>query len=355
MKTILLTGGGTAGHVTPNIALIPRLRELGFVIHYIGTKNGIEKQLIERENIPYHSISAGKLRRYLDARNFSDIFRIVHGFTQAIGLIKRIKPDVVFSKGGFVSCPVVWAAWLLRIPVIIHESDMTPGLANRLSQPFAKKICYTFPETEKYIQKHKGKFTGIPIRSELFSGNADTGRKLCGFTASKPVILVIGGSLGSGRINEAVRTSLNTLIKRYQICHICGKGNLDKTLTGIKGYVQFEYVNEEQPHLFAMADVVVSRAGATTIHEILALKKPNLLIPYPATYSRGDQIQNARSFEKQGFSCVLEEENLTTESFIESINKVFNDRNKYIRAMSARSQEKGTERIINLIVEYAGK
>jgi UDP-N-acetylglucosamine--N-acetylmuramyl-(pentapeptide) pyrophosphoryl-undecaprenol N-acetylglucosamine transferase len=315
----------------------------------------MEKQLIEHEGIPYHGISAGKLRRYLDVKNFSDLFRIAHGFTQAIGVIKKVKPDVVFSKGGFVSCPVVWAAWLFRIPVLIHESDMTPGLANKLALPFARKICYTFPETGKYIAKDKGIFTGIPIRLSLFSGNADTGRKLCGFNAGKPVIMVIGGSLGSGRINEAVRTSLKTLLNKYQICHICGKGNIDQSYSKLNGYMQFEYVSGEQPHLFAMADIVVSRAGSTTIHEILALKKPNLLIPLPSASSRGDQIQNALSFEKQGFSLVLPEERLVPETFVESIDKVFAGREKHIRAMNAGNQGMSTEEIIKLITKYAGK
>ena len=272
MKSIVLTGGGTSGHVTPNIALVPKLKSKGYNIYYIGSKNGIEKQLIEKEGIPYYGISAGKLRRYFDVKNFTDIFRIVGGFGQALSILRKIKPDVVFSKGGFVSCPVVWAAWSLRIPVIIHESDMTPGLTNKLSMPFAKKVCYTFPETEKYLVQQKACFTGLPVREEITSGDRIKGYKLCGFSGIKPVVMVIGGSQGSEIINKTVRSALTELLQNYQVVHICGKGNTKAELEKIKGYKQFEYVNEELPHIFACADIFISRAGATVLFEILSVK-----------------------------------------------------------------------------------
>jgi len=346
LKRILLTGGGTAGHVTPNVALIPLLREHNFEIHYAGTRRGIEFELISRENIPFHFVSAGKLRRYFDFKNITDIFRIALGFIQSIILIARIRPSVVFSKGGFVSCPVVWAAWLFRRPVVIHESDITPGLANRLSIPFAKAICYSFPETARHLTTNTGVHTGIPIRQSLFGGTAEEGRKICGFEDTKPVIMIIGGSLGSQVVNAVVRESLSTLLHEFNICHICGKGN---KVEDQKGYRQFEYVNTELTHFFAMADIVVSRSGATTLFELLALRKPALLIPLASNASRGDQILNARSFENQGYSHVLQQENLTSETLITALSAAFNDRKKMISAMDCSSVSDGVESVVKVI------
>lgn len=226
MKRIILTGGGTAGHVTPNIALIPKLRELGYDIQYIGSYNGIEKELIEPFGIPYHGISSGKLRRYFSLQNFTDPFRVIKGFGEARKLIKSLKPDVIFSKGGFVSVPVVLAGKRCKVPVIIHESDMTPGLANKLAIPSAVKVCCNFPETLDALPEGKSVLTGSPIRQELLTGDKDAARKMCGFTDEKPVILVIGGSLGAVAVNEAVRAALPELLKQFQIIHLCGKERL---------------------------------------------------------------------------------------------------------------------------------
>ena len=304
MKKIVLTGGGTAGHVTPNIALLPKLRELGYEIHYIGSYDGIEKKLIADFDIPYYGISTGKLRRYFDVKNFTDPFRVVKGFSEAKKILKQIKPDIVFSKGGFVSVPVVRAAASLKIPCIIHESDMTPGLANKLCIPVATKVCCNFPETLQNLPADKAVLTGSPIRGELTKGNKIAGLDLCGFSANQPVIMVIGGSLGAANVNKAVRDALPALLKDFQVVHLCGQGKVDNLLLNTKGYKQFEYVKAELKDLFAMADVVISRAGANAICELLALKKPNLLIPL-VSGSRGDQILNAKSFEAQGFSLSL--------------------------------------------------
>ncbi len=200
MKRIVLTGGGTAGHVTPNIALLPKLRELGYDIHYIGSYEGIEKKLIEDVNVPYYGIASGKLRRYFDPKNFSDPFRVLKGYGEARKILKKLKPDVVFSKGGFVAVPVVLAAKHLHIPVIIHESDMTPGLANKISLSAATKVCCNFPETMGYIPEGKAVLTGSPIREELLHGNKLAALNLCGFAANKPVILVIGGNQGFSEV-----------------------------------------------------------------------------------------------------------------------------------------------------------
>ena len=327
MKHIVLTGGGTAGHVTPNIALIPRLQELGYQISYIGSYDGIEKKLIEDLNIPYYGISSGKLRRYFDPKNFSDPFRVLKGFTEASRLLKQLKPDIVFSKGGFVTVPVVIAAKRRKIPAIIHESDMTPGLANKLCIPAASKICCNFPETVSCLPADKAVLTGTPIRQELLSGN-----KL-------------------EALNNAVRQVLPELLKDFQVIHLCGKDKLDTSLQNTEGYVQFEYIKKELPDLFALADVIISRAGANAICEISSLAKPNLLIPLSANASRGDQILNARSFEKQGYSMVLEEEELTPEKLLDAVHHLYENRQTYIDAMSQSGHTDSIEKIISLIQE----
>ena len=320
MKRIILTGGGTAGHVTPNIALLPRLKELNYDIHYVGSYNGIEKELIEQFGIPYHGISTGKLRRYFSLQNFTDPFRVVKGLDEARKLVKILKPDVIFSKGGFVSVPVVLAGKSRKVPTIIHESDMTPGLANKLSLSSATKVCCNFPETLEHLPEGKAVLTGSPIRQELLSGDKFKALELLHFTSDKPVIMIVGGSLGAVAVNNAIRAILPELLEKYQIIHLCGKGKVDETLLNIEGYAQFEYIKDELKDLFAITDVVISRAGANAICELLALHKPNLLIPLSANASRGDQILNARSFERQGFSMVLEEEEITNEILLGAIN-----------------------------------
>ena len=296
MKKIVLTGGGTAGHVTPNIALFPALKEAGYEISYIGSYAGMEKQLIEEQNIPYYGISSGKLRRYKDLRNLTDPFRVIKGYAQSVSLLRKIKPDVVFSKGGFVSVPVVLAAKRLRIPA-----------------------------------------------------------RLCGFTMDKPVILVVGGSSGSKFINDAVRGLLDDLLANYQIIHLCGKGNIDKLYNNRSGYVQFEYAGKELRDMFALSSLVISRAGANAICELLALHKPNILIPLSAAASRGDQILNARSFEKQGYSYVIEEENLTKETLDAAIKKVMTEKETYISNMKSSQQLDSIHTILKLIEEASEK
>ncbi len=349
MKRIVLTGGGTAGHVTPNIALLPSLVGEGYDIHYIGSYEGIEKTLIEELDIPYHGISSGKLRRYFDPKNFSDPIKVVKGYFEAASILKKLKPDVVFSKGGFVSVPVVLAAKRKKIPVIIHESDITPGLANKLSIPSASKICANFPETLKYLPEGKAVLTGTPIRQELFSGNKLLGLDFCGFNRSKPVILVVGGSTGSVAVNTAVRNALPALLTKYQVIHLCGKDKLDKSYDGTPGYVQYEYIKKELSNILDAADLVISRAGANAICELLALRKPNLLIPLSAASSRGDQILNAASFEKQGYSYVLKEEDLTKESLLKGVEYVFAHKQTYVDAMTKSKLNNSIETIMALI------
>ena len=351
MKKIVLTGGGTAGHVTPNIALLPSLKEASYEVYYIGSYNGIEKKLIEDIGIPYYGISSGKLRRYFDIKNFSDPFRVIKGFGEANSLMKSIKPDVVFSKGGFVAVPVVLAAKKNKIPAIIHESDMTPGLANRICIPSATKVCCNFKETLELLPEGKAVLTGTPIRKELFEGDRKRAASFCNLDANKPSILVIGGSSGSVVINNVIRESLDDITDNFQVIHLCGKGNLDESLEGRPGYVQFEYISKELRDLFALCDLVISRAGANAICELLALKKPNILIPLSKAASRGDQILNAKSFKKSGFSYVLEEEELTKASLKAAIRDVSAHKEHYIKAMEESEMSDSIGTIMKLIEE----
>lgn len=353
MKRIVLTGGGTAGHVTPNIALLPALKKEGYDVHYIGSYDGIERKLIEEMDIPYYGISSGKLRRYFDPKNFSDPFKVIKGYLEASSLLKKLKPDVVFSKGGFVAVPVVLAAKRRDVPSVIHESDMTPGLANKICIPYASKICANFPETVKYLPEGKAVLTGTPIRQELFSGNKLKGLDFCGFTVNRPILLVVGGSTGSVVVNEAVRSVLPQLLKKYQVIHLCGKDKTDEKLNHTDGYVQYEYIKKELSDLLDAADVVISRSGANAICELLALRKPHILIPLSAASSRGDQILNAESFERQGFSYVIKEEALTPATLLEAIETVYNNKKTYIESMSQSKLNNSIESIVDIIKEVS--
>lgn len=353
VKKILFTGGGSAGHVTVNLALIPHFLEDGWSVEYMGSENGIERQLLASfPHIPYYGISTGKLRRYKDWRNIQDPFRVVKGIGQAYRLIQKSKPNIIFSKGGFVSVPVVLGAWLNRVPVLIHESDLTPGLANRIAIPFAAGVCTTFPETADHLKKSKIHHVGAVIREEIKQGRTDRGRAFCRFTSSKPVLLIMGGSLGARKINETVRRSLHSLTEHFQIVHLCGKGQLDETISS-PGYRQYEYINEELPDVLAMSDLVVTRAGSNSIFEFLSLRKPMLLIPLTKEQSRGDQILNARSFEDSGYGKILYEESLTPDSLIDSITQLFENRETYIGNMMKNEQKDALTAVYQLIKQSA--
>ena len=429
-RKIVRTGGGTAGHVTPNIALLPSLREAGYEIAYVGSEDGIEKELMLDCGVSYIGVPTGKLRRYFDLKNFTDPFRVIKGFSEARKFLKSYKPDVVFSKGGFVSVPVVRAAASLRIPCVIHESDMTPGLANKLCYSAAAKICCNFPETMEKLPGKKAVLTGTPIRAELFSGDREEGLRICGFAkdavisaaeasapkasasetpasetcaaktsaseavsaastdssenvpgivpeiipdivpeiapeiapdivpdTGKPVLMIMGGSQGAQSVNEAVRKHLDELLRDFRVIHLCGAGKYDASLDNVEGYRQFEYVKDDLKHLFAAADVIVSRAGANAIFEILALQKPNLLIPL-SVGTRGDQILNARSFEAQGFSKVLvesEEEGVLDKKLVSTVRALYSEREKYIAAMAGAGQQNAIPTILDLLDGLAGQ
>lgn len=353
---IIMTGGGTAGHVTPNLALVPKLKENNFEVKYIGSKDGIEKEIINDANIPYYEISSGKLRRYFDMKNFSDPFKVMKGVMQAKKILSKEKPDVIFSKGGFVAVPVVIAASMKKIPVISHESDLTPGLANKLSSPFCDKLCVTFRESLKYVKDGKGVLTGTPIRKEIFEGSKIKGKSICAFRDDKEILLIIGGSLGSKNINDAVRRDLDTLLKTFNIIHLCGKGNVDESLRNKSGYVQFEYVKEDLTHLLTAADFIISRAGANVIFELLALRKPTLLIPLSKKSSRGDQILNANSFDKEGFSLVLDEDEMIEKNnLVEMVEKLRNSKAELSKNMHLSEMSNGVEAIFKVIMHSIEK
>ena len=354
MPSIVFTGGGTAGHVAPNMPLIREFSHKGWDVAYIGSAQGIEKEMIQPLGIPFHAVSSGKLRRYLSIKNFLDPFKIVLGILQCFFLLYKLKPAIVFSKGGFVAFPVVVGAWLNRIPVVAHESDMSPGLANRLCFPFVNKICLTFDAGKKHF-KEQGKIvvTGTPIREQLFHGISSRGLELCGFNAQKPCLLVIGGSLGAGSINRSIREALPKLIETYQVIHICGKGKVDTTLNAVGGYKQFEYVNEDLADLFAAASVVVSRAGANSLYEILALGKPHVLIPLSAQVSRGDQIQNAKYFQGLGISRVIDDSSLNADTLLATLNDLTLNKSDIDNKIKALNIKSATDQIVVIIEEQA--
>ncbi|QYR20764.1 undecaprenyldiphospho-muramoylpentapeptide beta-N-acetylglucosaminyltransferase [Paenibacillus sp. sptzw28] len=354
-RRILFTGGGSAGHVTVNAALIPAFIAQGWDVSYMGSMHGIESQLIQRfSGVAYHGISTGKLRRYADVQNLKDPFRVVKGTLQAFRIIRELRPDVLFSKGGFVSVPVVLGAWLNRVPVIIHESDLTPGLANRIAIPFASKVCVTFKETVRQMSRDKAVHIGPIIREELSRGIPERGLKWCGFTSGKPVLLIMGGSLGSQKINQMIRRHAQQLTRTFQIIHICGKGQLDTTVQ-LPEYKQFEYIHDELADAVACADIVISRAGSNSIFEFLALGKPMLLIPLSKEASRGDQILNARSFEEQGYCEVLLEEEMTDDSFMRAVASVYARRGEIKESMTRMITGDAITQVIELIRDIAKK
>lgn len=335
--TILFTGGGTAGHVTPNVALIEKLREENWQCHYVGSRKGIEKEIIARLDIPYHGIASGKLRRYFHWQNFTDPFLVVLGLLQSLAICLRVRADVVFSKGGYVAVPVVLAAWLFRIPVICHESDVTPGLANRLCFPFAHRICVNFSESKQFMPSGKLIVTGTPLRQSLVKGDASRGRRFLGITGVKPLMLVFGGSLGSRVINAQVRSVIEQLTRKFVVVHVTGQGNIDDSFDSIRDYIQAEYLMDEFGDVLAAADLVVARAGANSIYELLVTRKPHLLIPLPARASRGDQLVNASTFARAGYSHVIEEDDLRDESFLQKVEDIFVNR-EAIAAQLAKFQ-----------------
>lgn len=354
MKRIVLTGGGTAGHVTPHLALLPHLLKEGYDVHYIGTQGGIEEKMMSLPGVTYHAVKSGKLRRYHDWKNFTDPFRVIAGAFQSARLMGKLKPDVCFSKGGFVSVPVVVGAWLHRVPVVCHESDLTPGLANKICSKFAKKVATTFPECAQALGE-KAVCTGTPMRPELFAGSREKGLALSGFSGEKPVLLMVGGSSGAQSVNKALREALPRLLPQMDVLHITGKNNLEESLNALPGYRQFEFLSDDLPDVLACADLVLSRAGSNAICEFQALKKPMLLVPYPKEASRGDQIFNAESFRQRGLCHVLPQEEMTADTLYDALIALMEDREALIRHLTKAPPADGTLPVLQLIHDVEKK
>ncbi|HCY6510615.1 TPA: undecaprenyldiphospho-muramoylpentapeptide beta-N-acetylglucosaminyltransferase [Staphylococcus aureus] len=354
MTKIAFTGGGTVGHVSVNLSLIPTALSQGYEALYIGSKNGIEREMIESQlpEIKYYPISSGKLRRYISLENAKDVFKVLKGILDARKVLKKEKPDLLFSKGGFVSVPVVIAAKSLNIPTIIHESDLTPGLANKIALKFAKKIYTTFEETLNYLPKEKADFIGATIREDLKNGNAHNGYQLTGFNENKKVLLVMGGSLGSKKLNSIIRENLDALLQQYQVIHLTGKGLKDDQVKK-SGYIQYEFVKEDLTDLLAITDTVISRAGSNAIYEFLTLRIPMLLVPLGLDQSRGDQIDNANHFADKGYAKAIDEEQLTAQILLQELNELEQERTRIINNMKSYEQSYTKEALFDKMIKDA--
>ncbi|HDZ6400516.1 TPA: undecaprenyldiphospho-muramoylpentapeptide beta-N-acetylglucosaminyltransferase [Staphylococcus aureus] len=354
MTKIAFTGGGTVGHVSVNLSLIPTALSQGYEALYIGSKNGIEREMIESQlpEIKYYPISSGKLRRYISLENAKDVFKVLKGILDARKVLKKEKPDLLFSKGGFVSVPVVIAAKSLNIPTIIHESDLTPGLANKIALKFAKKIYTTFEETLNYLPKEKADFIGATIREDLKNGYAHNGYQLTGFNENKKVLLVMGGSLGSKKLNSIIRENLDALLQQYQVIHLTGKGLKDAQVKK-SGYIQYEFVKEDLTDLLAITDTVISRAGSNAIYEFLTLRIPMLLVPLGLDQSRGDQIDNANHFADKGYAKAIDEEQLTAQILLQELNEMEQERTRIINNMKSYEQSYTKEALFDKMIKDA--
>ncbi|RIN35414.1 undecaprenyldiphospho-muramoylpentapeptide beta-N-acetylglucosaminyltransferase [Staphylococcus succinus] len=353
MTKTAFTGGGTVGHVSVNLSLIPTALEEGHEAFYIGSKKGIEREMIESQlpNIHYHAISSGKLRRYISWENIKDIFKVLKGIFDARKALKKEQPDLLFSKGGFVSVPVVIAAKTLKIPTIIHESDLTPGLANKISLKFAKKIYTTFEDTLQYLPSDKADFVGATVREDLKTGNKNRGYQLTKFNDNKKILLVMGGSLGSKKLNDIIRQNLDALLESYQVIHLTGKGLLDEKLIDKEGYTQFEFVKDDLTDLLAITDTVISRAGSNAIYEFLTLRIPMLLIPLGLDQSRGDQIDNAKNFESKGFGRTIPEDTLTEQQLMEQLNDIEMNRDAIVEQMQTYKESYTRQDLFHKIIK----
>ena len=339
-RIVVLTGGGTAGHVMPNLAIAPALKKAGFDLVYIGS-HGIEENLVRSAGIKFVQIQSGKLRRYFSLENLLDVFRVFAGTAQSFFLMLRIRPACVFSKGGFVAVPVAVGAWLARVPVVSHESDVSPGLANRIISRFASMNLYAFPETSRYFVGRSSRCVGIPVRPEVYSGDRSRGLALCGWSGadaavSLPVVLFMGGSQGAKFINDLVAESLPELLLFCRVIHLTGHGKMEApkfSVTQVDAlssqvrdrYKSFEFLNRELPDVMAASDLAVCRAGANSIFEMLAIKKPMILMPLEKG-SRGDQILNAASFKHQGWAEVLREADANRDSLVSVIRNALDSR-----------------------------
>lgn len=351
MSTIILTGGGTAGHCMPNVALIPHLKNKFNKIYYIGSSSGIEKNLIKSLGIPYYEIPCAKLNRSFDLKTLVMPFTVIKGINKAGKIIDKLKPDVIFSKGGYVALPTVIAGHKRKIPVISHESDLTIGLSNRLTSNMCKKVLTAFPETAEKLKN--GEYVGIPLRKSLYTEiDVDKTKKSFGLSGKKPVLLITGGSQGAKSINDAVYSALPSLLKKFEIIHLCGKGNLNPKIKE-NGYKQFEFLSNIEDAI-KICSVCVTRAGANTLFELLSLKIPCLVIPLSNKSSRGDQILNAEYFQKLGMINVLNQQSITPNSLILSINSTYANKDNIIKNINKnpiKDASKSVCKVINSVLD----
>jgi len=361
--TIVFTGGGTGGHVFPGIAVVEKLISgkdgSDFKIIWIGSNSGMEKDILSRYNIRFISIPAGKLRRYFSILNFFDIFKIIGGFFVSFFLLKRLKADLLFSKGGFVTVPPVLAAKILGIPVISHESDLDSGLATRINGRFSGKMLFAYKETldnwEKRFSKQIALVTGNPVRKEIFEGRKIRGRVLFNIPEDKKVILVLGGSQGAREVNHLIESILDDLTESFFVIHQMGELLYKKS--DKKNYITASLFKEDFPDILAAADLVISRAGAGTLWENGVTGKPSILIPLGSVSSRGDQIRNADFFEKHGAAIVLKDEKLNSSTLLVEINNllgnksVYNELEKNVKLLCHTNS---AESIVNIIKQEIG-
>ena len=346
-KTIVITGGGTAGHITPNIPLIKEFVAQHWNVHCIILDNDFERRLLDFPEIKFHKISAGKLRRYFDFKNFLDALIIIKAIFHSYVLIKKIKPNIIFSKGGYIAFPVVLSGWLNRIPVIIHESDSTPSLTTKMCILFARLVCKGFDETKGWefpLLFKKTVYTGIPLRDDILQV-----KHLKYADGHKLRIFIMGGSLGAVIINKVVRNNILVLTKYFEIYHVCGKNKIGKAYKNVSGYHQYGFVHKEITKLLSKIDLVVCRGGATTLQEMLYLKIPMLVIPLVKRVSRGEQIANAIYFANKGVAEVLFEEKLSCKTLLDKLFYMQKNINKYKHNMQKSKLPDSTMKIIRLI------
>lgn len=348
-----MTGGGSAGHIVPNLAVAEALKEKGIDCEYLGRPYGMEASMIRNAGMEFHTMNSGRLHRSFDIDVLLTPFRVIQGVCQGIYWILKRKPVVMFCKGGFMSLPAAIAGWITGTPVVLHESDLTPGLANKLCGPFAKKICCTFEETMQYLPEKKAVYTGTPIRRSLLRGSKEKGYALTGFEndpEAKPVLMVVGGSLGAGALNDAVAENLESLLDSFRVIHLYGVDH-ETDPEPRDGYFPIRYASDEMADLFAITDMVLSRAGANAINEFLQLKLPNVLVPLPVGVSRGDQVLNAKQFSKLGFSYLLEQESMNSKTLMEALYYVRDHRCEYQEAMNSDKAKNGSEELCRVLLE----
>jgi len=365
---IVLTGGWTGGHLTPLVAVADELRKkIGpeLKLLYIGSGAQMEKQIMSERNIPIKSVLSGKMRRYSSFKNIIDFFKIPIGFFQSLWILLWFTPDAIFSKGGYVAVPIVLAAWLYRIPIMIHESDSAPGIANQFLSKFADRVAVAYPSAEQYFPKEKTALVGNPIRFEVTEGDPVILRQQLGFTQSRKTILILGGSQGSQAINDAIVKILPQLLQQYQIIHQTGQEHFDNVvkeaaILGIKsgrgGYYAAPFMNANQLRdAFALCDLVISRAGATFITEIAANGKPAIMVPISSS-ANDHQKMNAYALARIGAALVLEESNLGEHILIEKIKIILNDEElmrKMVEKIKTFYHPNAAEIIANSIIEIA--